>query len=152
MRVALATHKRCLANTLVALAQLDAAALVNSGLNNAGGSLASIGQTNWQQVPFSTSTVNYNWGNGLNNAAGLLYQNKLSIAGQSRIHGGLAANNYGATFSITSGTGSSATTSTVNLTGNLAAVAPAADSGAGSPYGVWGALGSKSGGDAVGDF
>lgn len=36
--------------------------------------------------------------------------------------------------------------------GNLAAVAPNADSGGGSPYGVWGALGSKSGGDAVGDF
>jgi len=36
--------------------------------------------------------------------------------------------------------------------GNLAVVAPNADSGAGSPYGVWGALGSKSGGDAVGDF
>jgi prepilin-type processing-associated H-X9-DG protein len=33
--------------------------------------------------------------------------------------------------------------------GNLAAVAPAADSGAGSPYGVWGAMGTKSGGDAV---
>jgi prepilin-type N-terminal cleavage/methylation domain-containing protein len=33
-------------------------------------------------------------------------------------------------------------------TGNLAAVAPNADSGGGSPYGVWGALGSKSGGDA----
>jgi len=36
--------------------------------------------------------------------------------------------------------------------GNLAAVAPAADSGAGSPYGIWGALGSKNGGDVVGDF
>lgn len=37
-------------------------------------------------------------------------------------------------------------------TGNLAAVAPTADSGVGSPYGVWGALGSKDGGDVVGDF
>jgi prepilin-type N-terminal cleavage/methylation domain-containing protein len=36
--------------------------------------------------------------------------------------------------------------------GNLAAIAPAADSGAGSPYGVWGALGTKNGGDVVGDF
>ena len=36
-------------------------------------------------------------------------------------------------------------------TGNLALVAPAADSGAGSPYGVWGAMGSKSGGDSVGE-
>jgi len=36
--------------------------------------------------------------------------------------------------------------------GNLAAVAPAADSGVGSPYGVWGALGSKNGGDVAGDF
>lgn len=36
-------------------------------------------------------------------------------------------------------------------TGNLAAVAPAADSGAGSPYGVWGAMGSKSGGENVGE-
>ena len=36
--------------------------------------------------------------------------------------------------------------------GNLAAIAPAADSGAGSPYGVWGALGSKNGGDTAGDF
>jgi prepilin-type N-terminal cleavage/methylation domain-containing protein len=35
-------------------------------------------------------------------------------------------------------------------TGNLALVAPTADSGAGSPYGVWGALGSKNGGDAAG--
>jgi prepilin-type N-terminal cleavage/methylation domain-containing protein/prepilin-type processing-associated H-X9-DG protein len=35
--------------------------------------------------------------------------------------------------------------------GNLALVAPAADSGAGSPYGVWGALGSKSGGESVGE-
>jgi prepilin-type N-terminal cleavage/methylation domain-containing protein len=35
--------------------------------------------------------------------------------------------------------------------GNLAIVAPAADSGAPSPYGVWGALGTKSGGDAVGE-
>jgi prepilin-type N-terminal cleavage/methylation domain-containing protein len=34
-------------------------------------------------------------------------------------------------------------------TGNLATVAPAADSGAPSPYGVWGAMGSKSGGDTV---
>jgi hypothetical protein len=34
-------------------------------------------------------------------------------------------------------------------TGNLAAVAPAADSGSVSPYGVWGALGSKSGGESV---
>jgi prepilin-type processing-associated H-X9-DG protein len=34
-------------------------------------------------------------------------------------------------------------------TGNLALVAPASDSGAGSPYGVWGAMGSKSGGDLV---
>src|SRR6185295_7259228 len=31
-------------------------------------------------------------------------------------------------------------------TGNLAIVAPNADSGGISPYGVWGALGSKSGG------
>ena len=113
----------------LALAQLDAAALVNSGLNNAGGSLASIGQTNWQQVPFSTSTVNYNWGNGLNNAAGLLYQNKLSIAGQSRIQGNLPGNNYGATFSITRGTGSSATTATANLTGNLVAAASSINGG-----------------------
>jgi prepilin-type processing-associated H-X9-DG protein len=37
-------------------------------------------------------------------------------------------------------------------TGNLAAVAPSADSGSGSPYGVWGALGSMNGGDVVGDF
>jgi len=37
-------------------------------------------------------------------------------------------------------------------TGNLAAVAPTPDSGAGSPYGVWGALGSKDGGDVAGDF
>jgi len=37
-------------------------------------------------------------------------------------------------------------------TGNLAAVAPLPDSGAGSPYGVWGALGSMNGGDVVGDF
>jgi prepilin-type N-terminal cleavage/methylation domain-containing protein len=37
-------------------------------------------------------------------------------------------------------------------TGNLAAVAPLSNSGAGSPYGVWGALGSKNGGDVVGDF
>lgn len=36
--------------------------------------------------------------------------------------------------------------------GNLAAVAPSSDSGGGSPYGVWGSLGSKSGGDAAGDF
>jgi prepilin-type N-terminal cleavage/methylation domain-containing protein len=36
-------------------------------------------------------------------------------------------------------------------TGNLALVAPAADSGAGSPYGVWGAMGSKSGGDVIGE-
>ena len=35
-------------------------------------------------------------------------------------------------------------------TGNLAAVAPPSDSGAGSPYGVWGALGSKSGGESSG--
>jgi prepilin-type N-terminal cleavage/methylation domain-containing protein/prepilin-type processing-associated H-X9-DG protein len=36
-------------------------------------------------------------------------------------------------------------------TGNLAAVAPNHASGAGSPYGVWGALGSKDGGDTVND-
>jgi prepilin-type N-terminal cleavage/methylation domain-containing protein len=36
-------------------------------------------------------------------------------------------------------------------TGNLAAVAPVFDSGAGSPYGVWGALGSKDGGDSASD-
>jgi prepilin-type processing-associated H-X9-DG protein len=36
-------------------------------------------------------------------------------------------------------------------TGNLAAVAPSHDSGAGSPYGVWGALGSKDGGDSASD-
>lgn len=36
-------------------------------------------------------------------------------------------------------------------TGNLAVVAPSADSGSGSPYGVWGALGSKSGGDVTGE-
>jgi prepilin-type N-terminal cleavage/methylation domain-containing protein len=36
-------------------------------------------------------------------------------------------------------------------TGNLAAVAPTADSGSGSPYGVWGALGSKDGGDVTGE-
>jgi hypothetical protein len=36
-------------------------------------------------------------------------------------------------------------------TGNLAAVAPDSDSGAPSPYGVWGALGTKNGGDAVGE-
>ena len=113
----------------LALAQLDAAALVNSGLNNAGGSLASIGQTDWQQVPFSTSSVNYNWGNGLNNAAGLLYQNKLSIAGRSRILGNLPHNNYGATFNITRGTGSSATASTVNLAGNLASSASSIETG-----------------------
>jgi prepilin-type processing-associated H-X9-DG protein len=35
--------------------------------------------------------------------------------------------------------------------GNLAAVAPAVDSGAGSPYGVWGALGTKGAGDATGE-
>jgi prepilin-type N-terminal cleavage/methylation domain-containing protein len=34
-------------------------------------------------------------------------------------------------------------------TGNLAAVAPPADSGRPSPYGVWGALGSKNAGDAA---
>lgn len=34
-------------------------------------------------------------------------------------------------------------------TGNLALVAPSADSGGGSPYGVWGSLGSKSGGDVA---
>ena len=37
-------------------------------------------------------------------------------------------------------------------TGNLAAIAPSADSGAGSPYGVWGALGSMNAGDVTGDF
>jgi len=36
-------------------------------------------------------------------------------------------------------------------TGNLAAVAPSFDSGSPSPYGVWGALGSKSGGDVAGE-
>jgi Protein of unknown function (DUF1559) len=36
--------------------------------------------------------------------------------------------------------------------GNLAAVAPPSDSGGGSPYGVWGALGSKNAGDTAGDF
>jgi prepilin-type N-terminal cleavage/methylation domain-containing protein len=35
--------------------------------------------------------------------------------------------------------------------GNLAVVAPAADSGSGSPYGVWGAMGTKSGGDVTGE-
>lgn len=34
-------------------------------------------------------------------------------------------------------------------TGNLAAVAPLADSGAPSPYGVWGALGTKNAGDSA---
>src|SRR4029079_17341948 len=34
--------------------------------------------------------------------------------------------------------------------GNLAAIAPTADSGYGSPYGVWGALGSKNSGDVTG--
>jgi prepilin-type N-terminal cleavage/methylation domain-containing protein len=33
--------------------------------------------------------------------------------------------------------------------GNLAAIAPASDSGGPSPYGVWGAMGSKSGGETV---
>src|SRR5262245_12924599 len=36
-------------------------------------------------------------------------------------------------------------------TGNLAAVAPVAESGAGSPFGVWGALGSKDGGESASD-
>jgi hypothetical protein len=105
----------------LALAQLDAAALVNTGLNNAGGSLASLNQTNWQQVPFSTSTVGYNWGNGLNGTASLLYQNKLSIAGQTRMQGTLPLNNYGASFSITRASG----TTPFNLSGNLTTDTPA---------------------------
>jgi prepilin-type N-terminal cleavage/methylation domain-containing protein/prepilin-type processing-associated H-X9-DG protein len=37
-------------------------------------------------------------------------------------------------------------------TGNLAAPSPAQNSNAPSPYGIWGALGSKSGGEPGGDF
>lgn len=36
--------------------------------------------------------------------------------------------------------------------GNLAAVTPGNNSGGASPYGVWGALGTKSGGEVVGEF
>jgi prepilin-type processing-associated H-X9-DG protein len=36
-------------------------------------------------------------------------------------------------------------------TGNLAAIAPTWDSGSGSPYGIWGAMGSKDGGDVTGE-
>lgn len=34
-------------------------------------------------------------------------------------------------------------------TGNLAVVAPAANGGGASPYGVWGALGSARGGETI---
>jgi hypothetical protein len=40
---------------------------------------------------------------------------------------------------------------TIN-TGNLSAIAPAMDSGVASPYGVWGALGTKSGSEPTTDF
>ena len=37
-------------------------------------------------------------------------------------------------------------------TGNLAAVTPAAAASSPSPYGVWGALGTKAGSEVIGEF
>ena len=101
----------------LALAQLDAQGLLNSGLNNAAGSLGSLGQTSWQDVPFSTTNVgqSYDWSNGINNTAQRLTQNVLAIAGKARIQGRIPINNYGATFTIVRGS----LTNTVTLSGNL---------------------------------
>ena len=107
----------------LALAQLDAAALVNTGLNNAGGSFGAVSKTSWQKVPFSSSNIaqSYDWGGGLGTSAGLLYQNHLSIAGTFRIQGQLPQNKYGATFTIYRGDAAKAFT----LSGNLGADSPA---------------------------
>ena len=106
----------------LALAQLDAAALVNTGINNAGGSFGSLSQTSWQTVPFSSSNVaqGYDWGAGLAGSAGLLYENPLSISGNFRIQGRIPSNNYGATFTIYRGTAST----TYTLSGNLNSDSP----------------------------
>jgi len=110
------------AGNYLALAQLDAASLVNTGLANAGGSFGSLSQTSWQTVPFSSSNVaqGYDWGAGLAGSAGLLYENPLSISGNFRIQGRIPSNNYGATFTIYRGTASA----TYTLSGNLNSDSP----------------------------
>jgi len=107
----------------LALAQLDAAALVNTGINNAGGSFGALSKTDWQTVPFSSTNVGqgYDWGAGLADNADLLYENPLSIAGNFRITGRVPANNYGASFTIYRGSASS----TFTLSGNLNSDTPA---------------------------
>ena len=99
------------------LAQLNAQSLVTTGLNNAGGTLGALGQTSWQDVPFSSTNVgqNYDWTNGVTDASSRLFQNVYSIAGKERIQGILPWNNYGATFTIMRGS----TLTTVTLSGNL---------------------------------
>jgi len=99
------------------LAQLNAQSLVTTGLNNAGGTLGTLGQTSWQDVPFSSTNVgqNYDWTNGVTDASSRLFQNVYSIAGKERIQGILPGNNYGATFTIRRGS----TLTTVTLSGNL---------------------------------
>ena len=101
----------------LALAQLDVQALVSQGMNNAAGSLGSLGQTSWQDVPFSTTNVgkSYNWSNGVDITSQKLYQNTLVIDGRSRIQGKLPTNNYGATFTIFRGS----VTTSFTLSGNL---------------------------------
>jgi hypothetical protein len=110
----------------LALAQLDAAALVNTGINNAGGSFGSLSRTDWQTVPFSSTNVGqgYDWGAGLADNAGLLYDTPLSIAGSFRIQGRVPSNNYGATFTIQRGSASATYTLSGNLNTDTPTLAP----------------------------
>ena len=108
----------------LALAQLDAAALISTGLHNTGASLSGLSQTDWQQVPFSTSSVGFNWGTGLKGATKFLYANVLGIVGRSRVQGSSPSNNYGATFDIVRGS----TSTTFDLFGNLLLDTPGVNS------------------------
>ena len=105
----------------LALAQLDVWSLVSTGLHNAGGSLSGLDSTSWQSIPFSSNVVDYDWGAGLDDVAGLLSDKALSVRAVGRVSGWVPQNNYGATFAITRG---SATT-TVQLLGNLQTDSPA---------------------------
>lgn len=107
----------------LSLAQLDVAALVATGLQNTGGSLAGLENASWLTVPFSSDVIAYDWGTGLETRASLLTESVLALPAFSRVSGWTPENNYGATFGITRG----ATETLVDLLGNLTTDAPAVD-------------------------